>query len=278
MVARASTGRIAAFLETRCTLRLSNVEDFRLAGISPVSLPEQIPAGRAHFADPGPRKYRIDFDEGRMNDHPDRIRHRYHAGSGRPRIAARLERRCGDAFEASTFRDTARGERRPTSSWPKFADREISAKAATTWIRPTSTLGEADGCNLASDCFEVRLTSEQGPFYAGSSARSVFVREPSDAWTLWERFDTTPRATPIPPFPGPPLSDWVKTYHASAASHPSSKDSALTLLGRSVAGKSVLLLSLLRLGWHFVTDDTLVMTRRVVTFATADQSGYEPGL
>jgi S-DNA-T family DNA segregation ATPase FtsK/SpoIIIE len=46
------TDRIAAFIETRYTLRMSDREDFRLAGIRLSSLPEKIPPGRAYSGDP----------------------------------------------------------------------------------------------------------------------------------------------------------------------------------------------------------------------------------
>jgi S-DNA-T family DNA segregation ATPase FtsK/SpoIIIE len=44
--------RIAAFIETRYVLRLSDREDYRLTGIRPSTLPIAIPPGRAYFGDP----------------------------------------------------------------------------------------------------------------------------------------------------------------------------------------------------------------------------------
>ena len=44
--------RIAAFIETRYTLRLSDREDYRLVNIRPAALPELIPPGRAYFGEP----------------------------------------------------------------------------------------------------------------------------------------------------------------------------------------------------------------------------------
>ncbi len=46
------TDRIAAFVETRYTLRQSDREDYRLAGIRPSALPEHVPPGRGYFGDP----------------------------------------------------------------------------------------------------------------------------------------------------------------------------------------------------------------------------------
>lgn len=118
----------------------------------------------------------------------------------------------------------------------------------------------------------VRLSTPDGtPFVSSSGRKRVEVRDTGTAWRTCEDYDAAaPRPTPLPPFDLPPLRDTVRTYHASAASHPTLPIKTLIIHGDTTAGKSVLLLALLARGWHFVADDTLVMDHaaRILRFTT----------
>ncbi|MGW1176147.1 hypothetical protein ACWD4P_20820 [Kitasatospora sp. NPDC002543] len=122
--------------------------------------------------------------------------------------------------------------------------------------RRTGTSGRAD--------FEIAFTAESKAFTDGSAdaLRSIFLRTPEFDWSCYEKYRGAARKpSPLPPFPFPPLSSTVRTVHASAASAPWAPDQAVLLHGPSLAGKSVLLLELLRTGWGFVSDDTVPIER-----------------
>lgn len=110
------------------------------------------------------------------------------------------------------------------------------------------------GPALASPAYEVFVEAKAGDDVGRAR---VLLREPGKAWS--ELNDDN--GTPLPPFQLPPLSTRVRTVHASAAhlAHGSGPHGTLVLHGPSTSGKSIILLELLREGWEFVTDDTLVI-------------------
>jgi len=106
----------------------------------------------------------------------------------------------------------------------------------------------------ASPMYEVRVEAITGKNMGDAR---ILLREPEKAWFELNNDD----GTPLPPFRLLPLATSVRTVHASAAyrAHGPGPHGTLVLHGPSTAGKSIILLELLREGWEFVTDDTLVV-------------------
>jgi hypothetical protein len=112
---------------------------------------------------------------------------------------------------------------------------------------------------FAEPRWSVRLSTTCLPFTGGKGQRKIEIKNSDGPWELYEEFSrSTKRPMPIPPFTLPPLNQLTRNYHASAASHPHDPLSALVIRGPSKTGKSILLLELLRAGWYYISDDTLV--------------------
>lgn len=95
------------------------------------------------------------------------------------------------------------------------------------------------------------------------TAKRVRWRDPGGPWRLYEEWGTRARLpSPVPPFGLPPLRDRVRLRHGAALAAPDGSARALAVTGDSGAGKSVVLVHLLRQGWQFVSDDLLVTDRR----------------
>jgi hypothetical protein len=110
---------------------------------------------------------------------------------------------------------------------------------------------------------QIRLAGpESESFTNGTGPKQIWVKSGGYDWIHYETYtDRSTRPTPLPPFTFPPLSARVKTIHASAAATPDAPYRAVVFLGESTVGKSALLLTLLKRGWRFITDDTAVVTR-----------------
>ncbi len=112
-----------------------------------------------------------------------------------------------------------------------------------------------------------------------SRERSFFQSEPDEReihliehgtgreWTI-EGDDTMNAPTPIPPLALLPLRSRVRTIHGAAAVHPTDPQRAVVLHGPSTAGKSTLLLALLRRSWAFMSDDIIPVSEenRILRF------------
>ncbi|MDH6133715.1 hypothetical protein P3T37_003113 [Kitasatospora sp. MAA4] len=108
--------------------------------------------------------------------------------------------------------------------------------------------------------FEIALVSEHRSFVDSppGALRRIHLKGDGNSWSRYDEYRDKPnRPTPLPPFALPPLNASVRTVHASAAAAPWSPGESVLLHGPSRAGKSVLLLELLRNGWSFVCDDTV---------------------
>ncbi|MFE4451365.1 hypothetical protein [Streptomyces sp. NPDC056796] len=113
----------------------------------------------------------------------------------------------------------------------------------------------------------VRLETEDGGAFTqalGTAAvKRVRWRTAAGPWRLYEEWGARARLpSPVPPFGLPPLCDLVLIRHGAAVAAPDGTARALAVTGDSGAGKSLVLLHLLRLGWVFVSDDLLVTDRR----------------
>ncbi|MBM7439368.1 hypothetical protein [Streptomyces sp. HB132] len=113
----------------------------------------------------------------------------------------------------------------------------------------------------------VRLETESGGSFTealGTAAvKRVRWRTTTGPWRLYEEWgEHARRPSPVPPFGLPPLRDLVHLRHGAAVAAPDGSARALAITGDSGAGKSLVLLHLLRLGWVFVSDDLLVTDRR----------------
>ncbi len=98
---------------------------------------------------------------------------------------------------------------------------------------------------------------------SGPSDREVVIVEHLTGRRQTLRGDDTVRAaTPIPPFALAPLAGRIRTVHAAAVTHPNAQRKAVVIHGPSTSGKSTLMLSLLRRGWAFMSDDTLPIDAR----------------
>lgn len=96
-----------------------------------------------------------------------------------------------------------------------------------------------------------------------SCTKRIWCRSWHGRWSLYEQFaERASRVSPIPPLSLRPLVDRLSVRHGAAVAAPDANDAALVITGGSGAGKSLVLLHLLRAGWPFVSDDLLVLERR----------------
>ncbi|MFB7505733.1 hypothetical protein [Streptomyces broussonetiae] len=113
----------------------------------------------------------------------------------------------------------------------------------------------------------VHLETEDGRAFTTAlgtaTTKRVRWRTPPGPWRLYEEWGTRARLpSPVPPFGLPPLRDLVRIRHGAALAAPDGSARALAVTGASGAGKSVVLVHLLRRNWQFVSDDLLVTDRR----------------
>ncbi|MFI8200428.1 hypothetical protein ACIF6K_28570 [Streptomyces sp. NPDC085942] len=113
----------------------------------------------------------------------------------------------------------------------------------------------------------VRMETEDGGSFTAAlgtaATKRVWWRTPAGPWRLYEEWGTRARLpSPVPPFGLPPLRDLVRIRHGAALAAPDGSARALAVTGDSGAGKSVVLLHLLRQSWEFVSDDLLVTDRQ----------------
>lgn len=128
----------------------------------------------------------------------------------------------------------------------------------------------------------IALLSAEGRFIGGAAdvRKDIHIQTAGNSWQLYESYVGKPtRATPLPPFLLPPLNSIVRPVHASAVASPQDPYRAVLLHGPSQVGKSSILLELIRLGWHFVCDDTaLLHSARTVYSYTRPIGVREPTL
>ncbi|MBY8882033.1 hypothetical protein [Actinacidiphila acidipaludis] len=113
----------------------------------------------------------------------------------------------------------------------------------------------------------VRLEAADGGSFTAAlgtpATKRVWWRTPAEPWRLYEEWGMRARLpSPVPPFGLPPLRELVRIRHGAALAAPDGSGRALAITGASGAGKSVVLLHLMRRGWEFVSDDLLVMDRQ----------------
>ncbi|MGG5170898.1 hypothetical protein ACQR35_01805 [Pseudarthrobacter sp. J1738] len=125
---------------------------------------------------------------------------------------------------------------------------------------------------------DIIFTGEGLPFSSETQSFIRYAGEPG-----WREIGAA-EPTVLPPLGHPRLRNAFRTVHASAAVPPQMHKKALLLTGISTAGKSTILLELLRRGWGFIADDTVLVsenntlcpfTRPIgIRQATADRSPW----